>query len=425
MSNSGWEVYKLGDCVRFVSGGTPSKRNPEYWNGEIPWVSAKDMKVSRLYDAKDHLTEVGVSNGTRLVTPGTVLILVRGMTLAKEFPVVMAMRQIAFNQDLKALQCSNHINSAFLFYWLQAKSYEILGLADEAAHGTKRLQMDRLQNFSIDLPPLPTQRKIALVLSAYDDLIENNARRIQILEEMAQRIYREWFVHFRFPGYEKVEMVESELGPIPEKWEIKSLQEVCTRITDGSHRSPKTTNDGFPMASVKDMHPWGFHIPQCRKIARQDYEELVRNDCKPLKGDVLVAKDGSYLKHIFVVDEDFELVILSSIALLRPNGRILPHLLSLYLLDPNVKSRMAGYVSGVAIPRIVLKDFRKFPVIAPPLDIQKHFLDLTSPIIRDCQLLMKKNDNLRQTRDLLLPKLISGEVDVTKLDPTSDTLTVG
>ncbi len=106
------------------------------------------------------------------------------------------------------------------------------------------------------------------------------------------------------------------------------------------------------------------------------------------------------------------LVILSSIALLRPNGRIHPQVLSFYLLDPAVKSRMAGYVSGVAIPRIVLKDFRKFPVIAPSLDIQNRFLDLVAPMIRDCQLLMRKNTNLRRTRDLLLPKLISGEVDV-------------
>jgi type I restriction enzyme S subunit len=127
---------------------------------------------------------------------------------------------------------------------------------------------------------------------------------------------------------------------------------------------------------------------------------------------VLVAKDGSYLKHIFVVDEEQDIAILSSIALLRPNGRVHPHVLSLYLLDPAIKSRMAGYVSGVAVPRIVLKDFRKFPVVAPPTNIQERFLHVARPMIRNCQLLMRKNSILRHTRDLLLPKLISGEVDV-------------
>lgn len=103
---------------------------------------------------------------------------------------------------------------------------------------------------------------------------------------------------FRFPGHEKVRMVESEMGVVPEGWEVKKLEDVCLRITDGSHWSPTTVNEGYPMASVKDMNEWGFEISQCRKIAKEDYEELIRNDCKPLKGDVLIAKDGM-LKELF------------------------------------------------------------------------------------------------------------------------------
>ena len=92
------------------------------------------------------------------------------------------------------------------------------------------LSVDKLLTFDFLTPPLPTQRKIASVLSAYDDLIENNTRRIEILEEMAQAIYREWFVHFRFPGHEKVQMVDSELGPIPEGWALKPLGEIAEQI---------------------------------------------------------------------------------------------------------------------------------------------------------------------------------------------------
>ncbi len=285
MSKSEWEAYKLGDCVRFVSGGTPSKRNAEYWGGDIPWVSAKDMKVSRLYNAKDHLTETGASNGTRLVTPGTLLILVRGMTLAKEFPVVMAMRQVAFNQDLKALQCASHLDSAFLFYWLQAASYEILGLADEAAHGTKRLQMDRLQNFPINLPPLPTQRKIASVLSAYDNLIENNSRRIEILEEMAQRIYREWFVHFRFPGHEKVGLVDSPLGPIPQGWGMSVLGDHVSLDKGLSYKGAGLTGEGCPMVNLKNVLPNGGFRRDATKPYSGEYKN--RHTVKP--GDLILA----------------------------------------------------------------------------------------------------------------------------------------
>src|SRR5690606_17254227 len=109
---------------------------------------------------------------------------------------------------------------------------------------------------------------------------------------------------------------------------------------------------GYPMASVKDMHDWGLNIDTCRRISEEEFQELVRNDCKVREGDVLIAKDGSYLKHCFVVEKDLDVALLSSIAMLRPNARIRSHLLALTLLEPRTKERMKGYVSGAALPRI-------------------------------------------------------------------------
>src|SRR5579872_5005728 len=156
MTGEGTKQQRLGDCVTFLSGGTPSKSNPAYWAGDIPWVSCKDMKTDRIFDAEDHVSGQGLANGTRLIKQGTVLIVVRGMILAKAFPVAVAMRELTFNQDLKAVKCSPILDDRFLFYWLKSKTHEILGLADEAAHGTKRLQTDRLQNLEIDVPPRTT-----------------------------------------------------------------------------------------------------------------------------------------------------------------------------------------------------------------------------------------------------------------------------
>ncbi len=272
-----------------------------------------------------------------------------------------------------------------------------------------------LKGVPAKVPDVSTQRRIASILSAYDDLIENNTRRIAILEEMARRIYEEWFVHFRFPGHEQVKMVESELGLIPEGWLLCRLEDVCSRITDGSHSSPKSVEIGKPMASVKDMTDWGINTPSCRIISDEDYLKLVRNDCKPRLNDVLIAKDGSYLKHTFVVDEEIDLVILSSIAILRPNGRFLPNQLAIYLRLPQIKERMKGYVSGVAIPRIILKDFRQFLIVVPPPSLQSEWAKICDPMLSLCRKLVRKNANLRTTRDLLLPKLISGELDVSNL----------
>jgi type I restriction enzyme S subunit len=248
--------YKLGDCIKLLSGGTPSKSKEIYWGGDIPWISNKDMKIARIYDSEDHITELGAKNGTHLVPAGTILIVVRGMILAKKFPVALAMREIAFNQDLKAIDCRANINSQFLFYWLQGKEYEILGLADEAAHGTKRIQTDRLINYPIKLPDIVIQRKIAAILSAYDDLIENNTRRIKILEDMAQALYREWFVNFRFPGHENVQMVDSPLGMIPEGWEVKALASFGKVVTGKtpSKKVPEYFGNYLPFIKTPDMH---------------------------------------------------------------------------------------------------------------------------------------------------------------------------
>lgn len=279
-----------------------------------------------------------------------------------------------------------------------------------------KLGIYKVETIEIPLPPLQLQRRIAGILSAYDELIENNQKRIKILEEMARSLYREWFVHFRFPGHDKVKMLPSSLGPIPQGWEVLPLEVVCDRITDGAHHSPKSVKDGFPMASVKDMEDWGFNLQGCRRISEQDYDNLVRNNCKPKKGDVLIAKDGSYLKHTFVVGEDQELVILSSIAILRPNARISANYLNFTLRNPETKARMKGFVSGVALPRIILKDFRNFHIVVAPDKIQIQWAKQVDPMVESCRKLTTRNENLRRTRDLLLPRLLSGQIELKSME---------
>lgn len=273
-----------------------------------------------------------------------------------------------------------------------------------------------LTSFQVPLPPLHIQKKIASIIAAYDDLIENNLRRIDILEEMAQNLYREWFVKFRFPGHDKVRFVDSFLGKIPEEWDMVPMEDVCARITDGAHRSPKTVEVGYPMASVKDMYGLGLDIENCRRISEVEFMNLVRNDCRMKKNDVLIAKDGSYLKHCFVVEKDLDVALLSSIAMLRPNERIRPHILAMTLREPYVKTRMKGYVSGAALPRIILKEFRKFIIVVPPIELQNEWAEYAEPMIELCWRLIDRNKNLLCSRDLILPRLISGELDVSDLN---------
>lgn len=196
---------------------------------------------------------------------------------------------------------------------------------------------------------------------------------------------------------------ETEFGKIPKKWDIVSLEDISLKITDGSHSSPPSVEKGYPMASVKDMTNSGFNLLSCRHISLSDYEMLVKNGCKPIKNDVLIAKDGSYLKEIFVVKEEIEMAILSSIAIIRPDmTKINPEYLKYFLSDSRIKKMVAdGYVSGSVIPRIVLKNFRKIKIVSPPLEVQAKIAQILSSFDDKIELNNAINKNLEEIAQTL------------------------
>jgi type I restriction enzyme S subunit len=155
----------------WLSGGTPAMSVAPYWEGDIPWVSPKDMKVSRIHDAIDHVSRAALSAGTRLVQAGTILMVVRGMILAHSFPVARAERPVAFNQDIKALVTRPGVDSNFLLWWLAANEAKVLSLTNESTHGTKRLPTEVLFALQVLLPTEPEQTAIASVLSDMDSEI--------------------------------------------------------------------------------------------------------------------------------------------------------------------------------------------------------------------------------------------------------------
>ena len=187
------------------------------------------------------------------------------------------------------------------------------------------------------------------------------------------------------------------------QWKELKLEELCISITDGAHSSPKSVEKGYPMASVKDMNYFEINLDTCRKISEEDYSKLVKARCKPEKNDILIAKDGSYLKHVHVVKEEKEVVILSSIAILKPNiQKIYPEFLRYYLLSPMAKANLeAGYVSGSAIRRIVLKDFKRFPIYVPTLEEQKAIANTLSSLDDKIELNNQMNETLEEIAQTL------------------------
>jgi len=202
-----WEKTTLGKVVdSIIGGGTPSKSNKEYWNGNIPWVSVKDMKddTFTLDRTEDTISMLGVKNSsTNIIAKDNIIISTR-MGLGRCFINKVDM---AINQDLKALIVNKKIiNKSYLFYTIKSKSKELQSMGSGTT--VKGIRLDDLRKIEIKFPPLKTQKEIANTLSNYDQLIENNNQRIKLLESMAEEIYKEWFVRLRFPDYEKMEIVD-------------------------------------------------------------------------------------------------------------------------------------------------------------------------------------------------------------------------
>ena len=260
-----------------------------------------------------------------------------------------------------------------------------------------------LKTSTIFCPSLPTQRKIAAVLSAYDDLIENNTRRIKILEDMAQTLYREWFVHFRFPGHENVPMVESSLGSIPQGWKVKQLGEMCNVLMGQSPKSEFYNEIGEGLPFHQGVTDFGQRFPTDRVYC------TVQKRIAEI-GDILFSVRAP-VGRINLANK--KIVIGRGLSAIRSKSSDQAFILQ-QLKDRFQEEDMIG--SGTIYNAITKADLLGIQLLEPTKSIVAKFEEAAEPIFLELANLTMKNVKLQKTRDLLLPKLISGEIDVSELD---------
>jgi type I restriction enzyme, S subunit len=188
-----WDEQALGQLVTFQSGGTPSKANPAFWDGSIPWVSAKDMKQLFQDDAEDHISAAAVDDGARLVPAGTLLMLVRGMTLLKDVPICFVRREMSFNQDVKALRPVEGIAPLFLALLLISAKDRLLEMVTVAGHGTGKLDTDELKAMLLLKPKPEEQQRIADFLASVDTLITAATQTLDTLKTHKQGLMQRLF----------------------------------------------------------------------------------------------------------------------------------------------------------------------------------------------------------------------------------------
>lgn len=397
---------------------------------EIEYIEISSVGSGTLETTKTIAIEEAPSRAKRLIQDGdTILSTVRPNRRSFLY-IKNPLPNTVVSTGFAVLRASDAIDERFLYYVVNHQAFTDYLTARAKGAAYPAVDTDTIADAEIPFPPLPIQRKIAGILSAYDDLIENNTRRIKILEEMAQRIYREWFVNFRFPGHERVKMVDSELGMIPEGWEVRSIGEVIEyHIGGGWGKEEETQNYVVPAYVIRgtdipparegkiDDCPLRFHTEsnfRSRKLFDGDIVFEVSGGSKnqPLGRTLLVSRT---LLNVFKED----VICASFCKLIRPNRKLVnSELLYLHLLEIYDNREITQYqVQSTGISNFKFSIFfDRHRLAVPKKSIMDEFGEIVSSFCEEIQVLGRRNSNLRQTRDLLLPKLISGELDVSELD---------
>lgn len=274
----------------------------------------------------------------------------------------------------------------FVYYFLK-QSY-IRNLAANSmtgASGRQRADLKFIKKIKFDLPTLPTQQKIASILSAYDRLIENNTRRIRLLEQMAENLYKEWFVRFRFPEHEKVEMVNG----LPKGWKINSLKEIC-EFKRGRNITSAEMCDGVIQVISAGITPSGYH------------------DKANVHGvSVTMSSSGANAGYISIHYDDIWAADCSYIS-----EKETEDIYYVYELLNNIRQVINNFQIGAAQPHVYPKDINRIKTCVPPKELRIKANANLSKIHKEIHKLYKQNQLLTRQRDLLLPRLMSGKLEV-------------
>lgn len=382
---------KLKDLsINIFSGGTPSTVNEEYWNGDFYWLSSGETKNPYIRKTEKTITQLGIDkSSTRLAKVGDVVIASAGQGKTRG-QVAYCLVDTYINQSIIAIRTNPILlDSKYLFYNLTSR-YNELRLLSDSSSSRGSLTVKIFEDLNVSIPKLEKQKKIAKFLSNYDDLIENNNRRIKILEEIAQKIYKEWFVDFKFPGHETTTFKDSPQGKIPNDWEVDFVKNILIRLkSKHKYTQNNILKEGKIIVIDQSTSEYlGFH---------NDKPDFKANPQKPL----IIFGDHTCKMQMLV--EDFSI----GPNVIPISSEKVPITFLYYLIDSLIETKEY---------KRHWNDLISKKVVLPINSLSESFSNIITPLMTMINHLKHKNMKLKQTRDILLPRLISGEINVENME---------
>ncbi|MEV4178472.1 restriction endonuclease subunit S [Nonomuraea sp. NPDC049709] len=403
----GWKPLRLRDAGIWLSGGTPSTDEPRFWGGDIPWISAASMKNFYIHDSDRRLTKSGSSAGTQIVGEGSVLFVVRGMSLKKEFRVGVTQRELAFGQDCKAIIPRQDIDGTFLALALRVAAGEILSMVDEAGHGTGRLPTDMISRLEIGIPPLPEQRRIVEILNTLDFRIENQQAILEKLKNVTTAVVTDQLTRI--------------IDPTEAVLPLAALASVTSGVTLGTETGGSVELPYLRVANVQD----GFIDTSEMKSVRVSRADAKRYLLEA--GDVLLTEGGDLDKlgrgavwdaridpcicqnHVFRVRCERTLLLPEYLAAFSSSHQGKRYFLSIAKQTTNLASINSSQLKNMPIP-------------LPSIELQKRLIDVANTGAGRINHESSELQRLNLLKQGLLEDLLTGEVRVSDAEAVLENL---
>lgn len=412
-----WKVVKMSKCVESSAFGPRFSSDLYSENGNVATLRTTDMddqgrlnlETMPLADLELNSFVNHILQEEDIVIPRSGTIGITGLFPGYHLPVVPGAFLIQFR--LKKA----HLLPIYITYYFNSVvgRRRIMNIAGDGVQ--KNLKGSSVLSLSIPLPP-PRTKKIAAILSTWDTAIQKLEQLIAKKQELKRGLMQQLLTgRRRFPEFVPAggtKYKETKLGLLPVEWEIVKLGEVTEKITDGAHKSPPTSKIGYPIATVENINKGYVDIKSCRIISNSDYAELVRNGCKPEKGDVLLSKDGT-IGISFVYQDNYDLILLSSIAIIRPNKvKLDSNFVNMILLSSFFYHHLHRVVAGSALNRIVLRDIRAMPFFLPSLSEQRKIAKILTICDQEINHFKEEKKRLYLQKKGLMQQLLTGAVRV-------------
>ena len=390
---SNWKTCQLGELVTFTSGGTPSKKKAEYWNGSIPWISAKTMKDKHISTSDLMISEEGLKNGSRLAPQGSILFLIRGSGLFNGIPICLVDKPVAFNQDVKCINSISEIENKYVFYWLLSQASTLSAIVGVTTIGAGKFDMDVIKRLEISYPEKEVRNEIIRIADAISDKIRLNTAINENLESQAQAIFKSWFVDFEPFG-----------GVMPEDWRTGSLSEICGYSKDKVNIEDLTLDTYY---STENMQPNRQGAVQATALP------TIKQTIACKKGDVLISNIRPYFKKIIYCFADCGCS--TDVLCFVPNKSEYSAFLYCALYSDKFFDYMVAGSKGTKMPRGDKQQIMIYPICIPSTEYVEQFSKIVAPMLETVYTNRLEANDLAILRDTLLPKLMKGEIDVSEV----------